>query len=206
MAFEHPNFRDNGHGNVIEIHPSAHIDVSVHIRIDGNGHVLRIGEKAVLRGMNILFSGEGNTAEVGAGCNLRGAFHLRQIGSRLVVGSSTTFVGAHLFAMEGKAIVIGEDCMFSAGIFVRTSDEHAIYDLATDARLNVPQDVLLGRHVWVGEGVTIAKGAKIADGCVVGARSYVSKVLARPNAIYAGSPAKLVREGIRWDRKLPPQA
>lgn len=206
MAFEHPGLRDNGRGNVIEIHPTAKIDASVNIRIDGNENILKIGEKVILRGMNIIFSGDKNVAEVGPGCNLRGAFHLRQTGSRLFVGAGTTFVGAHLFAMEGRAIDIGEDCMFSANIFVRTSDEHSILDIETLERLNKAQDVTLGRHVWVGEGVTVSKGVKIADGCVIGARSYVSKSLTRANAIYAGAPPRLIREGIKWDRKLLSQS
>jgi len=202
VLFEHPNISDSGERNIIELHPSARIDPSVKIIIEGNDHVLRIAENTVLRNMNILFSGAFNVVEIGAGCNLRGALHIRQAESKLLIGAGTTFVGAHLFAMEGKSIVIGEDCMFSSGIYVRTSDEHPIYDLHGGERLNGPQDVILGRHVWIGEGSTLGKGATIPEGCVIGARSYVSKRLPRPHSIYAGAPARLMREGVVWDRRL----
>jgi acetyltransferase-like isoleucine patch superfamily enzyme len=202
VPFEHPNFINSGERNVIEIHPTVRIDPSARIHIEGNDHILRIAENTVIRNMNILFSGAHNILEIGMGCNLRGAIHMRQSESGLVIGAGTTFVGAHLFAMEGKRIVIGEDCMFSSGIFVRTSDEHPIYDLHGGERLNGPQDVILGRHVWIGEGATLGKGANIPEGCVIGARSYVSKRLTRPHSIYAGAPARLMREGVVWDRRL----
>jgi acetyltransferase-like isoleucine patch superfamily enzyme len=202
VSFEHPNFINNGERNVIEIHPSARIDPAVKIHLEGNDHILRIAENTVIRNMNILFSGAFNVVEIGVGCNLRGALHIRQAESRLQIGAGTTFVGAHLFAMEGKSIVIGEDCMFSSGIYVRTSDEHPIYDLSGGERLNGPQDVILGRHVWIGEGTTLGKGTNIPEGCVIGARSYVSKRLTRPHSIYAGAPARLMRENVVWDRRL----
>jgi acetyltransferase-like isoleucine patch superfamily enzyme len=199
---EHPNVINSGENNVIEIHPSVRIEPTARIQIEGNNHVLRIAENTVVRNMNILFSGAHNVVEIGKGCNLRGAIHMRQAKSKLVIGAGTTFVGAHLFAMEGKSILIGEDCMFSSGIFVRTSDEHPIYDLHGGERLNEAQDVVLGRHVWIGEGATLGKGANIPEGCVIGARSYVSKRLTRTNSIYAGAPARLMRESVVWDRRL----
>lgn len=205
MQFEHPNLMQIGDDNVLDVHPSSQIDPSVVIKIEGNGNVLRIGERSVLRNMHIVFAGNGNLLEIGARCHLRGSLHLRQNGSKISIGNGTSMVGAHLFAMEGKALLVGEDCMFSSGIYLRTSDEHPIYDLADNSRINSARDVQVGKHVWLGEGVTVAKGSAIPDGCVVGAQSYVSKRLARPNSVYAGSPARLVREGIRWDRKLPPQ-
>jgi hypothetical protein len=70
VLFEHPNFSNSGERNVIEVHPSARIDPSVKINIEGNDHILRIAENTVVRNMNILFSGAFNVIEIGAGCNL----------------------------------------------------------------------------------------------------------------------------------------
>lgn len=202
MAFDHPGLEDGGENNIVEIHPTAKIESTVKIVFKGDGHFLRIGEGAVLRNLQILFSGSMNSVDIGADCNLRGAIHLRQKQSAVEVGDGTTFVNANLFAMEGRRIKIGHGCMFSSGIYIRTSDEHPIFDLSTSERLNQASDVVIGNTVWLGEGTTVGKGCSVADGCVVGARSYVSKRLGRVNSIYAGSPARLIREGVRWDRKL----
>jgi acetyltransferase-like isoleucine patch superfamily enzyme len=202
MGFEHSGLEDNGKNNIIEVHPTAQIESTVKIIFKGDGHSLRIGEGVVLRNMQILFSGAMNSVDIGVECNLRGSIHVRQKQSTVAIGDGTTFVSANLFAMEGRRIQIGGGCMFSSGIYIRTSDEHPIFDLSTGERLNQAADVVIGSMVWLGEGATISKGCSVADGCVVGARSYVSKRLSRPNAIYAGSPARLIREGVRWDRKL----
>ncbi len=196
------NIIDTGQGNRIDIDPTARLEADHAIVLKGDGHVLRIGARAVVRALSIHISGSENALDIGADCDLRGALHLRQSGSRLRIGAHSTFVGGYLFAMEGRLLDVGEDCMFSSAVVVRTSDEHSICDSATGARLNAARDVLIGRHVWLGEGVTLAKGVIVPEGCVVGARAYVSKPLTRPNAVYAGSPARLVREGVRWRREL----
>lgn len=196
------NIINNGQGNRIEIDPTARLEAGHAIVLQGDGHVLKIGPNTAIRAMGIYISGNGNTLDIGADCDLRGALHLRQNGSRLHIGAQTTFVGGYLFAMEGRLLQVGDDCMFSSAVVVRTSDEHPICDSASGARLNAARDVLIGRHVWLGEGVTLAKGSAVPEGCVVGARAYVTKPLSRPHAIYAGSPARLVREGVRWSREL----
>lgn len=202
VGFEHPGLVDEGVGNIVEVHPLAKLDPSVKITMKGDGHFLRIGPGAVLRNITISFSGSMNRVEIGENCNLRGAIYVRQKGSVVLVGDETTFVNANIFAMEGRKIEIGKDCMFSSGIYVRTSDEHPIFDLETDLRINEAADITIFDSVWLGEGVTVSKGVSVAKGCVVGARSYVNKALKRQSAIYAGSPARLIREGVRWNRKL----
>lgn len=196
------NIINHGQGNRIEIDPTARLEAGHAIALQGDGHVLRIGANAVVRALGIHISGSGNTLDIGPGCDLRGALHLRQTGSRLYIGAYSTFVGGYLFAMEGRLLEVGEDCMFSSAVVVRTSDEHPICDSTTGERLNAARDVRVGRHVWLGEGVTLAKGAVVPEGCVVGARACVSKPLSRAHAVYTGSPARLVREGIRWHREL----
>ena len=199
----HQALIEHAEGNTFEIHPSVRIEDTVRFHIEGKGHVVRIGENTVLRHMHVHIGGAGHSLIIGARCNLRGNIHLRQSSSVIEIGARTTSVGVNWFAMEGKRIVTGQDCMFSSGIFIRTSDEHPIFDLESEDRVNDPQDVILGDHIWIGEGATLNKGAVIADGCIIAARSFVSKKLLRKNSVYAGTPARLVREGIRWERHLP---
>jgi len=147
-------------------------------------------------------TGKNNQLIIKNGCNLRGEIYLRHSGSVIEVGEGTTWVSARCYALEGKAIIIGVDCMFSSEIIVRTSDEHPILDDKTGERINAGADVNIGSHVWLGNRVTVGKGAVIAPGCVIGAHSVVSGNLSEPSAIYAGVPAKIKRSGVRWQRKL----
>jgi maltose O-acetyltransferase len=51
----------------------------------------------------------------------------------------------------------------------------------------------IGAGVWLGARVLVMPGVTIGDGCLVGAGSVVTKDL-EANAIYAGVPAKKLRE------------
>ena len=49
--------------------------------------------------------------------------------------------------------------------------------------------VSIGNNVWIGEGVTILKGVTIEDGAVVGAKSVVTRNIAK-NGVVVGNPAR----------------
>lgn len=101
----------------------------------------------------------------------------------------------------GKSVVIGNDCMFSHGIIMRTSDGHTIYNLTTKEILNKPKNgIKIGDHVWVGMGVTISKDVSVPSNCVIGAKSLVNKSFVEQNIIIAGTPAKIIKTNIGWDR------
>ncbi len=94
--------------------------------------------------------------------------------------------------------------MFSARIEIRTSDGHSILDKSTNKRINRPGNVHIDDHVWLGKEVIVSKGVYIVKNCVVGAKSFVGKSLNDSNCIYAGCPARKVKDNIDWSRKLLP--
>ena len=53
--------------------------------------------------------------------------------------------------------------------------------------------VFLGDNVWLGDGVAVLAGARIGDGCVVGANSVVTGPLPE-KTIAVGAPARPVRQ------------
>ncbi len=64
-----------------------------------------------------------------------------------------------LHACEGRKIVIGEDCMFFAGIYISTTDFHSMFDVNTQERLNPAKNVINGNHVWLESDVSVLKGS-----------------------------------------------
>ncbi|MGO3641673.1 MAG: acyltransferase, partial [Psychrobacter sp.] len=81
------------------------------------------------------------------------------------------------------------------------TDVHKVYDMNADIRINTAHsDVVLGDHIWIAANVTISKNVSIASGCIIAAGSFVNKPVVTPNCMVAGTPAKVIRQNIRWER------
>lgn len=121
----------------------------------------------------------------------------------LTVGNGTDFVSC-FFAIRdnGTKVVIGDDCMFSALTIVRTSDAHSV--LVDGKRINRGKDVIVGDHVWVGYGANILKGTTIESHSIIGTQSVVAGLHVPEGSVAAGNPARIVKQGIDWDRQRLP--
>lgn len=126
-------------------------------------------------------------------------------GNTIEIGACTTIGEACFYLSRTKhtKVKIGQDCMLSSGIIIRTSDGHKISDKDGNM-INPPQDVIISDHVWVGARSMILKGTEIPSNCIVGACTLVNKKFKEENCIIAGVPAKIVKRNINWDRNLPP--
>lgn len=92
--------------------------------------------------------------------------------------------------------------MFSHNIWLTTTDSHSILD-DNGKRINPAQDILIGKHVWIGLNSKVLKGSVIEDNCIVGANTiYLGSVRGCPNTIFAGTPAREIKNDINWNRKL----
>lgn len=121
------------------------------------------------------------------------------------VDENIAFMGGML-SLRNKpntSIKIGKNCMFSSDIEIRTSDGHAIYDINTKELCNPDQDIIIGEHVWIGHGVSVLKGCTIASNTIIGTHSVVTKDCVSENSIYAGIPAKKIKENVMWDHCSP---
>jgi acetyltransferase-like isoleucine patch superfamily enzyme len=124
-------------------------------------------------------------------------------GSTISIGDKTA-INRHLLmtAMEGASITIGKNCLIS-DVSLSTTDWHSIISLETGDRINPAKDIVVEDSVWLGEGVTINKGVTVGHNSIVGAKSVVTKPI-KPNCIAAGIPAKILKEGVTWQRELIP--
>lgn len=188
----------SGHGHRLQRHNA--ILRQTRIEISGSNCRLTIGPGARLWGCSITVVGDGVELVIGADCQLRHArLSAEDRGSRLTIGAKTSMTGATLIAQEGHLLQLGEDCMVGQHSELRNSDSHSIFD-ASDARINPPQDVVIGHHVWIGLGTYVFKGARIGDGAIIGAGSHVRGEIP-PACIAYGVPAVAHRRDVRWKRE-----
>lgn len=169
------------------------------VRLRGTGNTIEIDRSSSFTG-HILVKGTNNRVLVGKKCRLAGEIIVKGNNQTVTIGDETTFASVYLLCMENKDVTIGRHCMFSRNIEIRTSDAHALIDKRKRTRLNPAASIVIGDHVWVGVGALISKGTIIAADSVVGAASFVNKAFEESNVVIAGTPAKIIRRGVTWNR------
>lgn len=177
--------------------------------IKGNNNTIRIDSNCIIRDTSFFISGNKNNIHISEQCSsMSTEFHIEQNENAICVGKGTTMHGRgartiHIALDEGTRVEIGEDCMFSNDIQIRTSDSHSIVELE-GKRLNHARDIVIGKHCWIGLGCILTKGTKLCDYTVVGAGSVCTREIEHQNVIVAGNPAKVIKSRINWDRKMVP--
>ncbi|HEX2853332.1 MAG TPA: acyltransferase [Opitutaceae bacterium] len=194
--------RVHGHDNQIELADS--VRRHCRIRISGNRNRIEMAPGCRLWDLNLEIVGDDHHLTVGPGCEIRGGhWLLEDRGSRLTIGAGTTTIDSRLLASEGRAIVLGDDCMIGAHVEIRCSDGHSIVNQSDGTRINPAADVTLGSHVWLGSAVRVLKGVTIGKNTVVAAGAVVTRPLPE-SCVAVGIPARAVRTGTSWDRaRLP---
>ncbi|MBU1658725.1 acyltransferase [bacterium] len=173
--------------NKIRVDKSTFLDISKNakivncsITVRGRENRLIISDKAILR--NVILEIMGNNCTI-------------EIGKKSMIGDN-----CYLSAKEeGIQLIIQEDCGLSRNVKVMTSDGHPIFQ--DKVRINPAKDIVIEKHTWIGDNVTILKGVHIGSGCVIGINSTVVKDVP-PHSIAVGNPAKVVRENIEWKAEL----
>lgn len=187
-----------GHGNKITI---KGIKAGALIQIHGNSNEILIDNAAVLKKARIFIHGNQNQIIVKSDSLLEGTVVHIENNNCLVEIGERTFIGpSHIACTEdGRSILIGNDCMLSSNINIRTGDSHSIIDME-GRRINPAQSVSIGDHCWIGEGAKIMKGVTLQKDIIVASGAIVTRSF-ESNIILAGNPAKAIKEGVSWDKK-----
>jgi len=77
-----------------------------------------------------------------------------------------------------------------------------VLDGATGERVNPPRDIKIGRHVWLAHDHIVLGGADIGSDSIVAARTLVPGKRYPPQVLLAGTPARVVRQGVSWTSDL----
>lgn len=115
-------------------------------------------------------------------------------------------LGDQVHIVASESVTIGDDCLMASHVFISDtnhgdSTEHPM--TPPDSRVLSSQQVTIGNSVWIGEGVAILPGAKIGDGCIIGAHAVVKGEIPA-YTIAVGAPARAIKrysfeKGI-WER------
>lgn len=127
------------------------------------------------------------------------------VGSRSVVKSRCTFVGAHPVSI-GQDCYISFRCVFDAsapividdGVYIAhgvniVTATHEIGDRSMRASTPLRKSVTIGRGSWLGADVTVLPGVTVAEGCVIAAGAVVAADCTA-DGLYGGVPARRLRD------------
>ena len=135
------------------------------IVFEGKGNALIVEEGADLADSRFRFIGNGSVIYICRSShpyNIVGQVHH---GTKLFIGPDNRFDEkrkTRIAVSEARTVLIGSGCMFGKDVWIRTSDQHAIYDIATRERLNYGRDVMIGSGGVFPDGHVIIKGTNTA--------------------------------------------
>ena len=180
-----------------------HNSILYKTRIDlgkGSNNAITVGEKSFISNSNVLIKGSNNKIVIGANgfinglsLTLEGNFNHVFIGNNVFILDDTRMI-----VVDGSSLSLGNGCMLSDRIDIRTTDNHSIIDRTTGERINFEEDITIGDNVWIGTGVNVLKGTYLPTGTIIGARSVVTRRFEKENCIIVGNPAKQIKENVSW--------
>ena len=133
-------------------------------------HVKLILENGTLVWNHVMFWGNGTV----------------KIGKKTSIGPNSK-----IFSSRDGGVEIGSFNNFASDLYIIDSDHDTSKSIMIGGD-NVSRKITIGSKCWIGYHVTILKGVLIADGCVVGACSLVTKPLPK-NTICGGVPARVLK-------------
>lgn len=180
---------------------------SFSIKINGNNNtiILYENENWSNHGNSIIIEGDNNIVKIGKSQGtlynfkiaLGGIYNNRQV----VIGDDFQCAGGVIYVgRDDHKVLIGNSCLFSSGIEIRTFDGHKIINIDTNKIINEGKGTVeIKDRVHFCRDVMVLKDSLISEDTVVGTKAIVNKKFYDKNVILAGIPAKIVKTGIRWE-------
>ena len=126
------------------------------------------------------------------GRNFKFGYNSEFTDHRLIEIGDNVFMGLNTVINTHVPVKIGNDVMFGRSVTIMGGD-HNMSKVGIPMRYvksggtNIP--IIIEDDVWVGSNVIILKGVVLAEGCVIGAGSVVTKSML-PYTICVGNPCK----------------
>lgn len=196
LTFSQARIHVSGHGNKV-VNKALSLKGTI-LKIKGDYNQVEFGEECILRDVSISITGNNHKLLFeNDTCFLEGGrIRMEDSGNELKVASGSCIISAFFSLSDtDTAITIGKNCLISSSVIFRTSDSHSV--IQNKKRINPGRSIVIGEHVWIGNGANILKGVSIGENAIVGTQSVVTKDVPA-GTIVCGNPAKIVKSNITW--------
>lgn len=114
--------------------------------------------------------------------------------------------GLHILNAPNEKVIIGKYTVFAANVTIAPNNHVSTvtipqFLLGASHVNDRSTDIIIDEDVWLGTGVTVLSGVHIGRGCIVGARSLVTKSLP-PYSVAVGNPARIVKKNFSIEQIL----
>lgn len=124
-------------------------------------------------------------------------------GSTIELHDSAQFDSGYFFMNTGSVLItakhiqLGEDILIGRDNVIYDSDFHPMLNVEGNIK-NMPQNVVIGNHVWLTNHVMVQKGVVIHDGAVISPFTVLRKDVPTNSLIANGIRQVCVVDDIRW--------
>lgn len=170
---------------------------NVEISFKGDNNIIMCNNKVLLENCKIRFTGSNSLIYIDEN-NYPMSLNMRVGNDSVIYIGKDCYINrtSHLYATERKNIIIGDQLLLAFNTYFRTADPHLIYDINTKKRINFSKSIIVGDRVWIGQDSLILKGTEIGSGAIIGGHSVISNKEIEANSLYAGNPARKIKEGV----------
>ncbi len=152
---------------------------------------LIFGKKISLGAGVFIRTLDGGKITIGSNVSIEENVEIIAQGSKILIGDNV-FIGRGCQIIAKQFISIGDDTLIASYCVIRDANHKMERNYLIRLQPHNVSPIMVGKDVWIGSQSTILMGAKINDGCVVGANSLVNNELVS-YGIYVGSPVKLLK-------------
>ena len=178
---------------------------------------VKSGKNLKLKGFSFIYNKKGAKLSIGNNCTVKSSFFSNLVGlyqssiivtrskdAVITIGDNVGMSGVTVYARKG--ISIGDNTCIGGNVKILDNDFHPVdYEKRNELLMGkAPESgeraewigakpVVIGKNCFIGCNALILKGAKLGDGCVVGAGSVVTGEFP-PMSVIAGNPARIIKK------------
>lgn len=159
-----------------------------------------LGSDACIYGYVYFQAIRGSQLIIGKRLNLmQNSEILSHFNSKLILGDDTRLHdGIFISSTQNSELIAGDFLRCNKDITMICGESHPVFDLRKPEKAGKPGHITLGKHIWLGRGVTILSNCEIGEGSMVGLQSRVTGTFPN-NCMLFGDPASIIRKDFAWD-------
>lgn len=170
-------------GSRVKIYCKNKLNCGDNVRIEDSVFINALSKKGIFLGDRV---------KIGRGSEINCSGSLADLGKGISIGTNSSFAENTYFGAAG-GINIGEDVISGQNVRFH-SENHNYQDLNTPIRLQGVnrKGIVVGNNVWIGSGAVFLDGAKIGNGCIIGANTLLNSVYP-DNCVIVGNPGRIIK-------------